>query len=530
MALQVNSLFMVEVPSYGGELREGLVGLPRTINPVLAVTDVDKDISSLVYSGLTRYNKGAIAPDLAKDWKVSADGLTYTFDLKPNLKFQDGTPVTADDVAFTIKKIQDAALKSPRQADWANVSVSVSSPSQIQFVLKQPYSPFLSNTTIGILPKHIWSAISDDQFSFSQYNSSPIGSGPYEVSAIARDSRAITQSYTISTWNGYYAKVPYLSSITFVFYTDEDNALSALDSGIIDSLPSVPAEQASHLASNSAEAYTVLKSPLPRIFGVFFNQNQNPALADKNVRTALDMSIDRPSIVKIALSGYGIPIDGPLPINISQASGVDSGDISAAQTLLEKNGWVKGVDGIYAKTVKKTITSLTFDIYTADTPDLKQTADIVKNAWTRLGANVSVKVFEPSDLYQNIIRTRKYDALLFGEFVGKDQDLYAFWHSSQRNPPGLNVAMYTNSQTDKILESLRTSTDDSSRASMFKQFEDTIRSDIPAIFLYVPDFDYIVPKSLHEVDLEDVTMPSDRFSSISNWYMSTEKVWKIFAR
>ena len=125
MADGINSFFMIEIPSNNGKLTEGLVGLPHTINPILAVTDVDRDISALVYSGLTTYKDGAFIPDLAASSTISSDGLTYSFTLKSGLHFQDGTPLTTDDVAYTIQKIQDAALKSPLRADWKDVTVKV---------------------------------------------------------------------------------------------------------------------------------------------------------------------------------------------------------------------------------------------------------------------------------------------------------------------------------------------------------------------------------------------------------------------
>ena len=241
------------------------------------------------------------------------------------------------------------------------------------------------------------------------------------------------------------------------------------------------------------------------------------------------MSVDRATIISQALHGYGLPIDGPLPFGTNN-SNVTSFNIAGAQALLEKNGWTKNADGIYMKKGKKDNTLLAFDIYTADTTDLKQVAEIVKNNWTKLGAEVNVKIFEPSDLYQNIIRTRKYDALLFGEFIGKDRDLFAFWNSSQRNYPGLNVAMYTNPNTDKILDSIRSASTEDVRANLFKQFSDTIKNDLPAAFLYVPDFTYVVPKNLKGVNLGTLTTSAERWNSVGNWYINTENVWEFFAK
>jgi len=150
--------------------------------------------------------------------------------------------------------------------------------------------------------------------------------------------------------------------------------------------------------------------------------------------------------------------------------------------------------------------------------------------WEKIGAKVDVKIFETGDLTQNVIRPRKYDALLFGEIVGRDPDPFAFWHSSQRNDPGLNVALYTNIKADKLLEEARGAQDEAKRADKYKEFQEEVSKDIPAIFLFSPKFIYVIPKNLKGTDeMESVTVPSERFSMIHKWYKSTDKVWKIFA-
>lgn len=531
MASRLNDQFTVDIPAYGGRLNEGVIGLPRSINPVLALGDVDRDLSALIYSGLTKYHNGNIVTDLAQSYAVSKDGLTYTFKLKPHLTFHDGSPLTTEDVAFTIQKIQDPAIKSPRRIDWTDVSVTVVSPTEIRFTLKQPYSPFLANTTIGIIPKHIWGSVGDEQFIFSQYNIEPVGSGPYRVSSITRDNGGIPKQYKLVSSNEYYSEDPFIPTIIFNFFPEESAALAALDQGSIDSLSGISPEAAHILASDSAQPYTVLSAQLPRTFSIFLNQDQNPLFADKIVRQALDMSVDRDALIDNVLKGYGDPLLGPAPFITSttsvQKTTVASTSVQLAQAMLEKNGWRK-IAGTYAKkTAKTATTTLAFDIYTVDTSDLKQAAELVANAWTALGARVSVKVYEGTDFYQNIIRTRKYDALLFGEVIGKDRDLYAFWHSSQRKSPGLNVAMYANGKVDKLLDEIRTINDEEVRAAKYIQFDQIIRADIPAIFLYTPDFIYVVPKSLKNVQLTSITSPADRWSGVTRWYMETESVWNI---
>jgi peptide/nickel transport system substrate-binding protein len=146
-----------------------------------------------------------------------------------------------------------------------------------------------------------------------------------------------------------------------------------------------------------------------------------------------------------------------------------------------------------------------------------------------MGADVKVEIFEPSDLTQKVIRPRKYDSLLFGNVVGRDLDLYPFWHSSQRNDPGLNIALYTNIKADKALETIRTTSDEAKKLEAYKVFENEILNDIPSVFLYSPDYIYATSEDVHSLEISNITTPSERFMNVHKWYIETEKVWKIFA-
>lgn len=180
------------------------------------------------------------------------------------------------------------------------------------------------------------------------------------------------------------------------------------------------------------------------------------------------------------------------------------------------------------KTKKDTIV-LKFSLATGDAPELKQAAEIIKSSWQKIGASVDVKIFETGDLNQNIIRPRKYDALFFGEVVGRYNDLYPFWHSSQRVDPGLNVALYTNVKTDKLLEDIRATTDKELQQEKLSEFQKIIKEDVPAVFIYAPEFTYIMPKSVQNVKLGQITNSGERFLNVYEWYINTNKVWKIFA-
>ncbi len=530
LLFDVNRSFMVEVPDHGGELIEGIIGSPRFVNPLLSMGDADKDLVSLIYSGLMRVDsKGNLVPDLAESYSISPDGLTYDFIIHKEAQFHDGKPVTADDVVFTVEKAQDASLKSPKRGSWDGIVIQKVSDREVKIVLKQPYGPFLENTTIGILPKHIWKDATSDQFSFSEYNINAIGSGPYRVSNISRSSTGIPTAYTLKSFSGFISGEPYIKTLTVKFYPDEAALLNAYKKGDIESADSFSASTVHDLSSTTIQ---LEQAALPRTFAVFFNQNQSPVLANKEVRQALSASIDKESILSNVLFGYGSVIDGPLPeVSATSSPVVSEADrIANASAILINAGWTRSstTTGIWIKKDKKGTQTLSFSVATGNAPELKAAAQIIVNNWKVLGADVTLEVYETGDLNQNIIRPRRYDALFFGEVIGRDLDFYPFWHSSQRTDPGLNIALYVNTKVDKLLEDARATSDTSVRDDKYRQFADILKDDVPVAFTYSPDFLYIIPSKVKGVMLGKLTTPSERFANIRDWYIETNHIWNIF--
>jgi len=529
----LNSTLEVATPARGGSLTEGIIGSPRFINPVLAVSDSDRDLTQLIYSGLLHATpEGDYVPDLAQSYTVSPDGKTYTFVIRPDATFQDGSFVTADDVAFTVQKIQDQALKSPLLANWQGVTVQVLDSHTLSFTLRSAYAPFIENLTLGIVPKALWQGVSDDEFPFSELNTSPVGSGPYKVSSIARTASGIPSSYSLTAFNHYALGEPYLTHLTLQFYQSESALESALSSGNVDSASGISPANLGTLGVN------VITAPLNRVFGVFFNQNQSEVLRLPEVRAALNNSINQQDLVNQVLGGYGVPLQGPVPPALTDNTpapftAMSSSSLAeAAQQSLLSTGWKMGQDSVLTKTTGSGKTAKTvrlqFTLATANVPELRAAAEYLKQQWAAVGAQIDVQVYDQGDLSQNVIRPRKYDALLFGEVVGRELDLFAFWHSSQRNDPGLNIAGYTNASVDKTLETLRTTTDPAVRQTLLNSFSAQIAKDNPAVFLYAPDFVYSVPNDIAGVDLGFVETPSDRFLSVAQWHRETDYVWPIF--
>ena len=533
-----NNLILTTIPARGGSFTEGLIGAPRFLNPLLEVSEADRDLNTLLYSGLMRLNEdGELVPDLAETYTISEDGLTYTFTLRPDITFHDGTVITVDDVVFTIQRTQDPQLRSSKRAVWDSAFVKVTkvSDSVVEFSLKKAYAPFLSNTTLGILPKHIWSSATADEFQYSLYNTDPIGSGPYRVTAIERTKSGLPKSYTLSAFDDYALGEAYISKIQFIFFENEDDLIKAYEAGTIDSLRLLSPERAVEVAKVTNNLVTTL--PSTRLFSVFYNQNHNKVLDQKEVREVLELLTDKQTIVEEVFSGYAQPAFGPIParlIELNQLSAVtttfdEALVLAKATSTLSKAGWkLNPESGMWQKALSKTETiTLDFSLAAPNNSDMKRTAELLRTMWAKANINVHVELYEAADLQQNIIRPREYDALLFGQVVGRDLDLFAYWHSSQRNDPGYNITMYTNSRLDKLLDEARQLTDPGERQKRFIKITEELNTDRPALFLFTPDYIYLRSAKVENLKPNIMTKYEERFNGILSWYIESDHVWSF---
>jgi peptide/nickel transport system substrate-binding protein len=518
MLLSIRAAFLQSIPASGGHLTEGVLGTPRFINPVIARSNTDKDLAALLYSGLMRpAPNGTLIPDLAEGYTVSEDGTLYTFTIKENALFHDGKKVSADDVVYTIGTIQNPLLGSPFIRAWEGVTVRAEDSRTVTFKLPKPYAHFIDNTTVGILPHHLWAEANEETFSMLRFNSEPVGSGPFMLDRIERDDSGVPTAYVLTRFSDFVLGEPYLDRITLRMYGNERDLMRAFNKGTVDAMHNLdPIDvQGSIFATEH-----VLHYPLPRVFALFFNQNHNELFAEATVREALSIAVDPAQVVEEVLYGYGTPLSGPLPPPISYETDDTVHTIDAARKLLEADGWTRGDDGIYAKGKQR----LSFTITTASTPELKDTAEVLARTYQTLGADVSVEVFDLGVLHQDVIRPRSYDALLFGQVVGRSGDLFPFWHSSQRNDPGLNTSLYTNREVDDMLSDIRTTLEVSKKRELYASLGSVIRADHPAVFLYAPHFVYVVPETLKGITSGPIDEGYERFMDAHTWHFGTRNV------
>lgn len=517
------SRHFVWAPVGGGSLTEGVVGTPQYINPVLARQNtVDADLTKLTFRGLMAMNKDfQLVPDLAKSVDVSADGKTYTITLQKNLRWSDDEPLTAHDVEYTISTIADATFKSPLQTVFQGVTVEATDNQTVIFRLPQPLAPFLSYLTVGILPEHTWSDALPQTFALNELNLKPISNGPFTFRSLMKDRDGNIKALQFERNEKYAGAAPYLDKVTVKFYPDYASALAALQSHAIDALGDIQLVDVA-----AAEKISALQSfALSELTAVFLNQKTNGALRSKDVRIALSQATDRQAIIDRALQGRGQAIVGPiLPGYLGYNPDLKrfAFQLEQANQTLENTGWKKTDSGIRQKGSQQ----LTFTFTVVNQPILVAVAQQLVKDWKQVGAQIELKIVEPTEVQKSVIRPRNYEALLFGQIFDTDPDPYQFWHSSQQRESGFNLSIFFSKKIDQDLEDGRRNTSNVQRGTDYFDFQNVVAEEIPAIFLYQNNYLYAHPRSLRGFSATRIVSSSDRFQHIETWYSQTRPHWK----
>lgn len=520
----------VLTPGIGGIYREAMLREPRVINPLFATQDTDRDISRLIFAGLFTYDgNGKITPDLAENLEVSNDGKLYSVTLRQNLKWHDGMDLTSADIIFTVKTIQNPQYKSVLRPNWQGVEVEAPDSHTVKFSLRTPYAPFIENLTAGIIPKHLWERVSPEQILLNELNLKPIGAGPYKFSRFKQDKDGSIFFYAIDRNPNYHRDGPFISSINFSFFKSEEGALGALHKGAVDGFGPVSSSRLGNFPANDVSVHSII---MPRIFGIFFNNQETPQLTDKKVREAIAMAIDKKRIASELAEGSATATDAPFQLTDSSSlKNPYPYDSERAKKLLWEAGWKdKNRDGILEKQVrvkqKITTQDLRLTLTTSDWPDLRQAALLIKNELQKIGMEVTIKALPFTELESTVIRPRNFEILLFGEVYGYEPDPFAFWHSSQGKDPGLNIVRYANKKADQFLEEARRIPDELRRREKYQELANLIIEDLPAVFLYSQLYLYLLPADLKGVELNTISLPADRFNEINTWYFKTKRVLK----
>ncbi|MGC8787275.1 MAG: ABC transporter substrate-binding protein, partial [Anaerolineae bacterium] len=433
-------LTTVAIPDYGGTYREGVAGNPNCINPLFsAYSNVDRDLVVLIFNGLTYADeRGQIQPDLADTWEISPDNLTYTFHLRQDVRWHDGTPFTADDVVFTINVLRSPDFQGqPRLAElWQMVTVERADRYTVRFTLAEPFAPFLHYTTIGLLPAHLLGNVPVKQLASHPFNLHPIGTGPFKVGEV-------TSKHALLLANDdYYAGRPYLDKIEFLFYPDYPSVLAAYRRGEIHGIGRVPPGYLDEvLAEENLRLYS---APLSG-YGLVFLNLERPVFQEKEVRQALLWALDRQRIIDQVLDGQAVLAHGPvMPFSWAYEAHAPqyTYDPAKAKDILDKAGWVDtDGDGVREKGDLR----LEFALLTNDDETRIQIINEITRQWAEVGVRAIPQTAGVAGVVRDFLVPRNYDAILYEwQQLPTDPDPYPQWHSTQRLGMGQNFTGYSN--------------------------------------------------------------------------------------
>ncbi len=597
-----------EVPSSGGVYTEGVVGSPRFLNPIYSEkNEVDNDLTELLFSGLMTYDKeNNLKPHLAEE-VTTEDKITFEIKLREDIHWSDGKPITADDVIFTVEKIQDRAIQSPLRVAWEGVDARKIDSRTIEFNLESSSPLFFEKLTLKPIPEHIWSEVANDDFQFSNHNLNPVSSGPYKINNVNQE-----ESTTVSLVKNefYFDSDPFIDELEFLFFNSEQKLLenkSEFDGFV---LPSIKSE----INGSSLSRYSY---SLPRYFALFFNLDR----FDLNTRRALTKSLnidyltdsiedidsvsspiipdfynlERPEnqyefnqdkaltlleeegyfledgvlkkrvsnennfefskriskddqgeevrrlqdcLINLTEEGYGDFYQGEVTgyFDDSTEQGVNKFQQIFREDILDPHGF-QNPTGIVAGSTQGKLAELCdsstpeeellkITITTINHPLLLETLENIKEQWSQIGVSVEIEKVDYSTIEGKILEEGNFDTFLFGVTMGAIPDPYRWWHSSQKESPGLNFTGYDNGMADEYLLNAVTAIDETDRLTALNDFQNEIIKDAPAIFLYSPQKIYFVSDKVKGVSGGKIVNSSQRFQNINNWYINTRRRWK----
>lgn len=494
--------WLVEQAVAGGVYREGLVGRVRLVNPLYIENSATSDVAELVFSKLIRTRDGVfVEGDLASSWDVAADKRTYTLKLRDDARWHDGVPVTAEDVVFTIQAIQNPDTRSTLAANWEKIQVTALDRQTVEFKLPASYSGFWTALAqVGILPKHALDQIPASQLRLTSFNQQPIGSGPFILDNLDIASETIS----LRRYNEYFKGSPKLDEIEFLQVDDTEALIDAYAKRRIDGMAQVnPTQLASveEFGDLNVERYR-----MPSYVGAFYNMKQ-PALADKDVRVAMNQVIDRSKLVEEVIEGEGNVAHYPIP---------------AGYPGFNQDAKRIGYDPEAGKAVLTGKITEPLRLVTSNSGAYPELAQQLAEQWKAADVPVEVIAVDTFTLQQSYIRPRQYDILLYGQDIGADSDVFSFWHSSQAADPGLNVSQYVSKEADAALEQARFGKDPAFRNAKYREFVRVWAEDVPALLLYSPTYLYAHTAALTGVTQEKLVTSSDRFRAVENWAVKSE--------
>lgn len=500
-------------------------GEPSAVLPPLAFETVGRDVGDLIYERLADLAPGgapvdtaAFRPRLASSWE-RIDSLTLRFHLRSGARWQDGEPLTAEDVVFSFDAYADSLVDAGARAYIAGRLTAVAEDSAtvgIHFAEPSPEQLYDATYHVRILPRHIWAAIPRESWAADTAMAHLIGSGPYRL---RNWEHAQSLTLVADTARGPAASgdtVPAIRRVIWRFAPDPDAALNLILTHEADLLEQVGApDRVSRVADDSAYR---LRSYPSAVFGFLAFRladaagRPHPILRDRAVRRALTLATDRPLLARSILGPATRIPGGPMSQLLWIAGGDTTGgaayDTVAAARLLDSAGWVRSGRGMRQRMGQR----LQLDLLVPSTSATRRNIAVaLQEAWRRLGADVSVTVVD-GPVFQQRLGAGRFDAYV-GAYLDEpsarglvDQWTRAGWGA-------LNYGRYGNLVFDSLLARAGREPDRARGAALYREALDTINADAPAIFLYALTNTAAVHRRLRNVTID----PFSWLATLPQW-------------
>jgi peptide/nickel transport system substrate-binding protein len=485
----------------GGTVRIATGGSPDSLNPGNGLLAESYDLYELVYdTPIAITPEGEYVPELATSWEVSDDGLTWTLEIVDGVTFHDGTPLTSEDIKYSLELYRDTA-DFPYMPSYPDVFVDIEAPSPTQLVIttEEPVGNFESRMLfMYVLPKHIWEE-QDDPIAFE--NEEMVGSGPFELASYEQ---GVSMELDANTdyWNGR----PNVDSLIFQTIENPDARVSALTNGDVDMITEFPATAVATLRNaDNVEVY-VADSTSGSLTDVFFNVvdpadcptddgglcTGHPALRDLAVRKALALAMDKQQIVDVALLGLGSTGLSLVPPGLGEwyASDVEDYpfDVDAANAMLDEAGYEDtNGDGVRECLADQDCPTgdLTFRfMYPTDSDTGARESELIGDMWAEVGVKIEIQGLEPNTLTSVCCPTFDYDVIRWGWGSDPDPAFLLGVALCDEITTGFSETGYCNPEFDDLYAQQGIETDHDARVDQIHQMQQILMDDVPYIIPY----------------------------------------------
>ncbi|HVX93048.1 MAG TPA: ABC transporter substrate-binding protein [Candidatus Dojkabacteria bacterium] len=500
-------------PHSKDSLVEGTIGYITSLDPLfLPVTQSDRDLRELMFMKLVELDaNGNPLSGIANSWSVSQDGLHYTFYLRKDIVWQDGEPVTADDVVFTVDTGKEIATQFNQDTIgtlFNGVKVEKLSDYSVMFTLEKKNVSFFETASIYIVPEHVLNGISVRRIYDNRFSQYPVGNGPYAIVSNSGDEVVLKAN------DLYVYGAPKITNFTYAMFSTKQDLEVAFRNQQIDLVSNVLLSNMQYISEYSS-LYNVNEAVMPFRRKIIFFNTRLQKLSSSNLRKGISSLIDRAQL--IGLSNLDGKVSQTIYDSTSQYFNTRlkfvGFDPAQADALLKKDGYKK-VNGYYVDVDGKILSlRLTY----VDNETNNSIANTLKSLLNDQGILLDVNAQSYDQMTKETLATRDYDLLLYEIENTIDPDQFDLWHSSRVDYPNLNLAGYKSNRADVYLEKGRVLDKLKDRQTEYYNLQTVINNDTPVIFLYEPQFVYIVTKSLHGVDLKGLKFPEERYFNIYKW-------------